>query len=202
MPKSSRRVTFQRTVTFTFTSDFPGYPEASDAAMLTQAGGAAGATGTLSIGQLLAGSPANNGSISNGSWAVTGTSSNVEPFMTRVASYAMTVGQRVASVTPPAGYETALARMFVVRTAGSTASGTTEPNWNTTVGGTTTDGTVTFMAVDRFATPTTYSATSINVGTIVRPTATSLKEYLVTATTTFSGTPTWTRYSFREGGGR
>jgi hypothetical protein len=192
MPKSSRRVTFTRTVTYTFTSDFPGQPEADSAAMLTAAGGAAGATGTLSLGELLSGSPSNAGVISLGNWSVSGSPVNVEPFMTRVPSYAMTLGQRVASVSPPVGYETAATRLFVVRTAGTTGSGATEPSWNTTVGGTTADGSVTFMAVDRYATPTNYSATNITAGTIVRPSATSMKEFLVTTTTTFSGTPTWT----------
>jgi hypothetical protein len=192
MPKSSRRVTFTRTITYTFTSDFPGYPEASSGDMLTNAGGAAGATGTLSIGNLLAGSVANAGVVNAGNWSVSGSPVNVEPFQTRVPSFAMTIGQRVASVSSDPAQAVAASRLFVVRTAGTTGSGATEPSWNTTVGGTTADGSVTFMAVDRFATPTNYSAANITAGTIVRPTATSMKEFLVTTTTTFSGTPTWT----------
>jgi hypothetical protein len=192
MPKSTRRATFTTTVTYTFTADFPGQPEKSSAEILTLAGGANGASGTTSLGTLLSGSVSNNGTISAVNWAVSGSPINVEPFTTRVPSFAMTIGQRLSSVSPPSGNETALSRMFVVRTAGTTGAGTTEPTWNTTIGATTADGTVTFMAVDRFAAPTNYSAASITAGTIVRPTATSMKEFLVTTTTTFSGTPTWT----------
>jgi hypothetical protein len=195
MPKNTRRVTVTRTVTFTTTLDQPGYPEETDANMLVLLGGAAGNTGTLSIGELLAGSNlANSGTIVRGNWSVTGTSSNIEPYITRPQNTALTLGARVASVSPPSTYEAALGKLFFVATAGTTANTATEPNWSTTDGGSTTDGTVTFRTLPKFPTLTTFvAATVYGVGTILRPAATSLKEFLVTTATTAATTaPTWT----------
>ena len=195
MPKNTRRVTVTRTVTFTTTIDSPGQPEATDANMLTYLGGAAGTTGTLAIGELLAGSDlANNGSISRGNWSVTGTSVNVEPYITRPKNTALSVGTRVASINPPVGKEDALADLFVVTTAGTTANSDAEPSWSTAAAGTTTDGTVTYRTIPKFYTPTTFAAaTAYAAGTILRPSASSTKEFLVTTATTAATTaPTWT----------
>lgn len=194
MPKSTRRVTVTRTVTFTATIDTVGRPEETDANMLTLLGGANGTTGPLSIAQLLAGSAAANGSISAGSWSVTGTSANIEPYATRTGSLAMTVGQRIASLSPPAGSEGALSKLFVVTVAGTTAAGTTEPTWSLTDGATTTDGTVTFRTIPKFPTISTFAInTSLSQGAIVRPVANSMREFLVTtAGTTGGSAPTWT----------
>lgn len=194
MPKNTRRVTVTRTVTFTATVDTVGRPEETDANMLVLLGGAAGTTGTLSIAELLAGSTSANGAITRGNWAVTGTSVNIEPYATRTASLSMTLGQRLASISPPSGYEAALSKLFVVTTAGTTGSGSTEPNWSLTDGGTTTDGTVTFRTIPKFPTITDFAInTSYAVGAIVRPSSTSLKEFLVTTAGTSGGTaPTWT----------
>lgn len=195
MPKNTRRVTVTRTVTFTTTVDSPGYPEETDANMLVVLGGAAGNTGTLSIAELLAGSNlANNGTISKGNWSVTGTSLNVEPYITRPQNAALALGQRVASIKPVAGNEAALGKLFFVAAAGTTANSATEPTWATTDGGSTTDGTVTLRTLPKFPTLTTFAAATVYaVGTILRPSATSLKEFLVTTATTASTTaPTWT----------
>lgn len=195
MPKNTRRVSVTRTVTFTTTIDVPGYPEETDANMLVLMGGAAGNTGTLSIGELLSGSSlANNGTISRGNWSVSGTSINVEPYITRPQNAALTLGQRVASVSPSAGNEAALGKLFFVATAGTTANSASEPTWSTTDGGTTTDGTVTFRTLPKFPTLTTFAAATVYaVGTILRPAAGSLKEFMVTTATTASTTlPTWT----------
>ncbi len=264
MPKNTRRVSFQRTITYTFTVDTPGKPEESDTNMLTLLGGANGASGPLSIGELLAGSISASGVVNKGSWAATGTSSNVEPYITRPQNTALALGTRVASVNPPTGYEAALAKLFVVTVAGTTANVATEPNWGAAVvtgsiatttltvtavtsgtldigsvisgtgvtagttitafgtgtGGTgtytvsasqtvastsitasgvpdagrTTDGTLTFRCIPKFPTLTTYAQSTVyGAGTILRPAATSMKEYLVTtANTAAATTPTWT----------
>lgn len=195
MPKNTRRVTVTRTVTFTATVDVPGYPEESDANILVLLGGAAGNTGTLSIGELLAGSNlANNGVISRGNWSVTGTSTNIESYTTRPQNASLALGQRLVSIKPPAGNEAALGKQFFVSVAGVTANSANEPTWTTTDGGTTTDGTATLRTLPKFYTPTTFAAATVYaVGTILRPSAGSLKEFLVTTATTAGTTaPTWT----------
>lgn len=169
MPKSTRRVTFTRSVTFTYTADVANYVGSSDADALAAANLPGGVN---SIGELLAGSLAANGSISRGAWAVSGAGVLVEPIGLFVPSFAYSVGQRVAPSINPAN------RIFVVRTAGTSAG--SEPTWNTTVGQTTASGGVTFMAIDRFATPTTRAnSTAYTAGQVIRPSANSLKEYLV-----------------------
>lgn len=193
MPKSTRRVTVSRTVTFTATLDTVGRPEETDANMLVLLGGAAGTTGPLSIAQLLAGSIAANGSISPSAWSITGTSSNIEPYATRTGNLPMGLGQRIASIAPPSGSEAALGKLFVVTVAGTTAAGSTEPSWNLTDGGTTTDGGVTFRTIPKFPSIATFAInTSYALGAIVRPAATSLKEFLVTTAGTSAGAaPSW-----------
>ena len=194
MPKNIRRATVTRTVTFTATIDVPGYPEETDANILTLSGGAAGNTGTLSIAELLSGSIAANGAISRGNWSVTGTSINVESYNSRPQNTALAVGARVASVSPPAGFAAAVGKMFVATVAGTTANSSTEPNWSLTDGATTTDGTVTFRTIPKFPTFVNFAInTAYTVGQIIRPTATSMREYLVTtAGTSAASAPTWT----------
>lgn len=193
MPKNTRRVTVTRTVTFQATIDTVGRPEETDANMLTLLGGAAGSTGTLSIAELLAGSPSANGSVVRGNWSVTDTSVNIEPYATRTPSLPMTVGQRIASIAPPSGSEAARGKLFVVTVAGTTGSGATEPTWNLSNGGATTDGGVTFHTIPKFPTLNTFTSTSYSQGAIVRPSANSLKEFLVTiGGTTAASAPTWT----------
>jgi hypothetical protein len=200
MPKNTRRVTVNRTVTFQTTIDLPGYPEETDANMLVLLGGAAGNTGTLSLGELLAGSNlANNGTINRANWSVTGTSINVEPYITRPRNTALTVGTRVASLQPTAGNEAALGKLFVVTAintgtnSGKTADSATEPTWATTDGGTTTDGGITYRTVPKFPTLSNYAQSTVYaVGTILRPSSTSMKEYLVvTQNLSAASTPTW-----------
>ncbi|CAB4197154.1 hypothetical protein UFOVP1304_28 [uncultured Caudovirales phage] len=195
MPKNTRRVTVTRAITYTTTIDVPGYPEETDVNLLVLLGGAAGNTGTLSLGELLAGSNlSNNGAITRPNWAATGTSINVEPYITRPQNTALTLGQRIASITPPTSYEAALGKLFVVSVAGTTQNVATEPTWTLTDGGTTTDGTVTLRTVPKFPTLNTFAAATVYaIGAIVRPVGTSLKEFLVTTATTASTTaPTWT----------
>jgi hypothetical protein len=201
MPKNTRRVSVTRTVTFTATIDTPGYPEESDANMLVILGGAAGNTGTLSIGELLAGSNlSNNGTIVRGNWSASGASVNIDPYITRPQNTPLSLGQRIASVRPRDGQEAALGKLFFVSVAGTTANITTpvnnstEASWTLTDGNTTTDGTVTYRTIPKFYTPTNFvTATVYAVGTIVRPAATSLKEFLITTATSASTTaPTWT----------
>lgn len=196
MPKNIRRATFTHTVTYTFTTDFAGYPESPDATLLTLAGGAAGNTGILSIGDLLAGSIAASGVVTKGNWSVTGSSSNVEAYISRPQNTALAVGKRVASVSPPSGYAGAAAKMFMVTVAGTTANTTTEPNWNLTDGGTTTDGGVTYITFPRFPSISTFAVNTVYaVGQMVRPSSTSTKEYVVTVAGTSAGTaPTFASF--------
>ena len=200
MPKNTRRVTVTRTVTFTTTVDTPGYPEETDPNMLTLLGGAAGNTGTLSIGELLAGSDlANNGVINRGNWSVTGTSVNIEPYITRPRNTALTLGQRVASVSPVAGNEAALGKLFVVTAintgvnGGRTADTAPEPTWTLVDGNTTVDGGVTYRTIPKFPNIVNFAvSTAYSLGTIVRPVANSPLEFLVTtAGTTAASAPTW-----------
>lgn len=194
MAKTSRRVTYTRTVTQTFTADFPGRADATDGDMLTQNGGETGAFGTLQIGDLLAGSQANNGTISNGNWAVTGTSTNVEPFIIRPNNTALTLGQRIASVNSVVA--NVGTRLFMVSVAGTTANNapaTTEPTWDTTFNANTTDGTVTFIAIPRYPTITTFAtSTAYTLGQVVKSTAPATDEFMVTVAGTSAGSaPTW-----------
>lgn len=194
MPKHVRRVTVTRTVTFTATIDTAGRPQETDANILVANGGAAGGTGVLSIAELLAGSIANNGQINRINWSATGTSVDVEPYIVRPQNTALPLGQRVASITPPSGLAAAVGKLFVVSTAGTTANVSAEPNWNLNDGQTTTDGTVTFRTIPKFYTPTTaVTSTTYAVGTILRPSATSMKEFLVTAQSGAFTTPTWSQ---------
>lgn len=194
MPKNVRRATFTHTITYTFTTDFPGYPEETDTNLLTLAGGAAGNTGILSVGDLLAGSIAASGVLSKGNWSVTGTSVNVESYISRPQNTALTVGRRVASVSPPTGYTGATAKMYFVEVAGTTANSATEPNWSMTDGGQTTDGTVTYRTLPRYPSFANFAvSTAYTLGQMVRPSGTSLKEYVVTvAGTSAASAPTWT----------
>lgn len=128
---------------------------------------------------------------------VAGGSSNVEPYTVRPQNSALTLGQRIVSVSPPTGYEAARGKLFVVSAvagAGTTANVANEPNWTLTDAGSTTDGNVTYRTIPKFYTPTTaVTATTYPVGTILRPAATSMKEFLVTAQSGAFTTPTWSQ---------
>lgn len=203
MPKHVRRAAFTKTVTFTFTADLAGNPEITDATMLTAIGGASGTSGLTSIGELLARSAASNGSYNAGTWSyVSSTIQNVEAYTVRPNAGALTIGQRVVSVNPVTGNEAALGKVFFVSVAGTTAATSTEPTWNLNDGsGTTTDGSVTYRTLPRFYTPTTFvAATVYSVGTVLRPSANSLKEFLVTtATSASTTTPTWVNIDTVDG---
>ena len=146
MAATTKRVTFTKTRTFTFTVDIPNYASVLDADVLAAA---KLPNGYCSLGELLAGSSANNGSITNpdtvggaasSAWSVSGTGTPIEPYYTWTASTLLAVGTRVSPTTPTSKLYTA--------TAGTT--GTTEPVWPTTVGGTVTNGTVTFTCIAKF----------------------------------------------------
>lgn len=184
MAKTTARITFTKTKTFTVTLDFPGQTSLTDSELLTSAGGAAGAFGQLSLGELLAGAPSANGVVGNGNWSVSVTKSAIEPYTMWFASTALTAGTRVAPVSPGN-------RLYVVTVAGTT--GTTEPTYNTTIGGTTSSGTVTLMAMDKFFTAATFAtSTAYTAGQVVKPTGGSAAEFLVTVGgTSGASAPTW-----------
>ena len=187
MPKNTRRVTVTRQVTFQTTIDVPGYPDKTGPELIEILGGAAGNTGTLSLGELLAGSDlANAGTITRANWAAVGTPIRIEPYITRPRNAALTVGQRVVSITPVAGNEAALGKVFIVTevntgtNGGRTADSATEPTWTLSNGGETTDGGIKYRTADKFPTLSNYTqSTAYSVGTIFRPAAASLKEYMV-----------------------
>jgi hypothetical protein len=146
---------------------------------------------------LLSGSIAHNGSKVYGSgWTVVAGSANIESYTSRVKNVTPTLGTRYASVSPPSGYEAALAKLFVVVAAtAATANTDTEPGWATTDGGTTTDGGVTYRTIPKFPTIGTFTAsTAYSVGQLLKPSATSMREYLVTVAGTPTAAPTWTSY--------
>lgn len=143
-----------------------------------------GGTGTYTV----------NTSQTVSSTALTAASSNVEPYVVRPQNTLLTLGQRIVSVTPPTGFAAAVGKLFVVSSAGTTANVATEPNWNLSDGLTTADGGATLRTIPKFYTPTTaVTATTYPVGTILRPSATSLKEFLVTAQSGAFTTPTWSQ---------
>ena len=184
MAKTTARITFTKTKQFTVTLDFPGQTSLTDAELLTSAGGASGAFGQLSLGELLAGATSASGVVSNGSWSVQTSKSAIEPYSMWFANQLLTAGLRVAPTNPGN-------RLFVVTTGGTT--GSTEPSWNNTIGGTTSNGSVTFMAIDKFFTAVTF-ATSTNyvAGQVVKPTSGSAAEFLVIGNGTSAGSaPSW-----------
>ena len=135
MAATTRRVTFTKTKVFTFTVDFPNYSAVTDANILAAA---KLPNGACALGELLAGSAANNGAISNqdtvsapsSAWAVSGTGSNIEPYFMWTASTALVLGDRITPTVPTS-------KLYQVTTAGTT--GATE--------GTTTSGNATAMVV-------------------------------------------------------
>lgn len=183
MAKTTARITFTKTKSFTVTLDFPGQTSLTDAELLTSAGGASGAFGQLSLGELLAGAASASGVVNNGSWSVQTSKSAIEPYSMWFANTALTAGLRVAPTNPGN-------RLFVVTGAGTT--GTTEPSWNNTIGGTTSNGSVIFMAIDKFFSAATFAtSTGYSVGQVVKPTAGSAAEFLVISGGTSSSAPTW-----------
>ena len=133
---TTARVTFTKTKTFTFTADYPNYAALTDAEILAAANLP---NSTLALGELLAGSVANNGVITSGAWSITA-NTDINPYFVWAASTALTVGTRISPTTPTAYLYTA--------SAGTT--GTTEPTWPTTVGGTVVNGGVTFTCIAKF----------------------------------------------------
>lgn len=184
MAKTTARITFTKTKTFTVTLDFPGQTSLNDAELLTSAGGAAGAFGQLSLGELLAGATSASGVISNGNWSVSVSKSAIEPYSMWFANTVLTAGARVAPTNPGN-------RLYVVTSPGTT--GSTEPTWGTTIGGTQTNGTVTFMAIDKFFTALTFATSTVyTAGQVVKPSAGSAAEFLCIGNGTSAGSaPAW-----------
>lgn len=184
MAKTTARITFTKTKSFTVTLDFPGQTSLSDAELLTSAGGAAGSFGQLSLGELLAGASSASGVVNNGNWSVSISKAAIEPYSMWFASTVLTAGARVAPTNPGN-------RLFVSTGAGTT--GSTEPTWNNTIGGNTTSGTVTFMAIDKFFTASTFATGTVYAtGQVVKPSAGSAAEFLVIAAGTSAGSaPSW-----------
>lgn len=120
MTQSTARTTFTKTVTYTFTADFPNNPGASAATLLTLAGGATNppAGTTLSLGELLAKSTVafvGNGGVS-GAWSNT-TPVQVEPYSMYSGARLMAIGDRISPSYPTD-------RLYVCTAVGTT---TTEP---------------------------------------------------------------------------
>lgn len=204
MPKNTRRITVTRTVTYTTTIDTPGivhipHTAAGDTTTLTQLGGANGATGVMAIAELLAGSDLeHDGTITKTDWSIS-SKSDIEPYITRPKNTALPIGTRVASTNPSQDKLAALGKLFVVvaidKTVndGKTANSNDEPAWNIANGGITTDGGITYRTLPKFPNANQLrqfaSATAYGVGTILKPSATSLKEFLVTMATTATTQP-------------
>lgn len=187
MSKSTKRVTFTRTVTQTYTADMAGFAGTSDANCLVAANQP---NGVNAIGSLLAGTTSANGAINNGAWSVSGTGTYAEPIGVFAPSTVYQIGQVVAptNVTPGSLLYVVTARASDFKT------GATEPTWGTTIGGTTVSGNVTFRAFAKHTAPLTFAtSTSYTLGQRIRPSANSLKEFIVTtAGTSDISAPTWT----------
>lgn len=145
MTATTRRVTFTKTKTYTFTVDFPNYSLVSDATILANA---KLPNGACALGELLAGSSANNGAITNpdtvtapsDAWAVSGVGANIEPYFVWQANTLYAAGTRVSPTTPS----------DKLYTASAGTSGPTEPTWPTTVGETVVNVGVTFTCIAKF----------------------------------------------------
>jgi hypothetical protein len=117
-------------------------------------------------------------------WSVSGASTAIEQYSMYTNSYAYTLGQQITGTSPTN-------RLYVCKTAGTT--GTSEPTWDQTIGNSTTAGTASFITVDKFVTVITFAiSTAYTLGQIVKPTAGSAYEFVVTAAGTSAATsPTW-----------
>lgn len=119
MTQTTARSTFTKTVTYTFTADFPNQPSANAATILAAAGGATPNIGTmLSLGELLSKSTvafAGNGGVSS-AWTNT-TPVYVEPYTMYSPSTLMAVGTRISPTYPTD-------KLYIVTVEGTT---TTEP---------------------------------------------------------------------------
>lgn len=136
MATTTARVTFTKTKTFTYTVDIPNYSALSDADILVACNLP---NASNSIGELLAGSVANNGAIASGPWSVV-TNTDLEPYTIWNASTALALNARISPTTPTGKLYTA--------SAGTT--GATEPTWPTTLAATVVSGTVTFTCIAKF----------------------------------------------------
>ena len=137
MAATTARVRFTRTVTYAFTADYPNYSALTDAEILAAA---SLPNGTLAVGELLAGSSANNGAITPGAWSVT-SNTDIEPYFVWLPSTALALSTRVTPTVPTD-------KLYSVTTAGTTS--TTEPTWPTTLGQTVTNGTAVFTCIAKF----------------------------------------------------
>lgn len=214
MPKNTRRITVTRTVTYTTTIDNPGMVDiahtAADSVTLNKIGGATGATGVMAIAELLAGSDwVHNGTITKGDWSIS-SKADVEPYITRPKNTALPIGARVVSTNPGKEKLIAQSKLFVVTAIdktvndGRTANSNTEPDWSLGHGVETTDGGIKYRTLPKFPNSNQLVAfaekTAYSIGVVLKPSANSLKEFLViAATNTNTTTPVWTNWDSTDG---
>jgi hypothetical protein len=147
MTATTKRVVLRKTVRYQFTLDIPNSSSLTNAQSLAYAEGTGGPLNSNNdIGKLLAGSSAMNGSITTtADWAVN-SSSNIEPYFMWTPSYQYAVGDRVSptansnklyTVANRSGYNTL-------------TTGSSEPNWPTSVNGTVNNGGITFTCIAKF----------------------------------------------------
>lgn len=151
MAATTRRVYFQKSVTYKFALDIPNSANMSNSAALSYATGTGGPLNSnADIGELLAGSAWNNGSISAGAWSVSSSpaATNVEEYFMWTPSYAYSLNQRVVPTDPNDAVSGTSAFVYKVTSAGTT--GSSEPTWPTTVNQTVTNGGVTFTCIAKY----------------------------------------------------
>ena len=177
MAKTTKRITFTRTITLSYTADMPGFAGITD----TEALAAANLPGGINtIGNLLARSTAANGSYSEGAWSTSGTGSAIEPYGIFVPGYQYAIGDRIC---PPGS-----TKIHICTAAGT--SGSDEPAWSATNGGSTTVGTATFKCLPKFYAAANFAvSTAYTVDDVLKV---GTKELLVkTAGTSAASAPTW-----------
>lgn len=147
MAATTRRVVLRKTVRYQFTLDIPNGSSLTNTQALAYATGTGGPLNSNNdIGELLAQSDAMNGSVTvTSDWAVN-TASNIEPYYMWTPSYTYEVGDRVV----PTDNSDKLYTVALRSGYSAATSGTTEPNWPSSVGGTVNNGGITFTCINKF----------------------------------------------------
>lgn len=182
MAKTTKRITFERTITYRYTADMPNFAAETDASALAAANLPGGIN---SIGELLAGAPAANGVIARSNWSVQSAGVAIEPYTIFVPGYDCKVGLRFVSATSPNS------RLYVCYIPGLASTG--EPAWSDVVGATVTSRQASFMTIDKFAAPIAFATSAAYTpGVIIKPAPGSTAEYLVVAGgISGSSAPSW-----------